>query len=256
MLRYEYKYILPIERLEDVRRLLAPYMVHDSFAAKNGGDYTVRSIYFDTPDFECYTTKLAGIKHRKKLRIRGYNEEAPDNEIFLEIKKKYEDPILKYRTSLSFDRLEAVFNGDALEALEPDQREGRSGESMKRFLYHIYSGQMRPVVTVVYEREAYESRFPNPQNNLRITLDKNLRSLAFPSLEGLYKELEPVPVLTGHFIMEIKFNQEMPAWAAQMTGKLGVKRRAASKYCLCIEAHPDITPQNRFDLIKQAKPFR
>lgn len=256
MLRYEYKYIISIEHLDEVRRQLAPYMVPDAHAGRNGGDYTVRSIYFDTPDFECYTSKLAGIKHRKKLRVRGYNLEAPANTVFLEIKKKYEDPILKYRTPLPFNRLEDVFEDQALDILDPKARVGKPGESMKRFLYHIYAGQMHPVVTVIYEREAFESRFPNPQNNLRITLDKNLRSVAYPGLENLYSEAGALPVMEDRFIMEIKFNQEMPQWAAKMTGYLGVKRRAASKYCMCIDAHPRIVPQNRFDSVKQSKPFR
>ncbi|MEM8909775.1 MAG: VTC domain-containing protein, partial [Bacteroidota bacterium] len=73
MLRYEYKYYVPNEQLDVLRNMIHPFVQLDQFAAsRKRKEYTVRSIYFETPDFECYRTKVAGLKHRNKVRLRGY----------------------------------------------------------------------------------------------------------------------------------------------------------------------------------------
>jgi SPX domain protein involved in polyphosphate accumulation len=82
---------------------MTPFLRRDSFAARQDkGMYTVRSIYFDTPGFEMYHTKIEGIAHRMKVRLRGYNVGDDQSTVFMEIKRKYEGPILKNRASTTF----------------------------------------------------------------------------------------------------------------------------------------------------------
>ncbi|MCB0705215.1 MAG: polyphosphate polymerase domain-containing protein [Saprospiraceae bacterium] len=238
MLRYELKYIIPVSRLDEVRSILLPFIKYDSFAKRNGGEYTVRSIYFDTPRFECYTTKIAGVKNRNKVRIRGYNLESPDSDIFFEIKKKFEHPIYKHRTMIAFKEMDSVF--------ENGQLAGKS-DDLNRFLYHVYGRQMKPVVTVIYEREAFEAPSADMKNKLRITFDKNLRALPYPSLDELYREEGAVTALHGHFILEIKFNHYMPGWLAELVHSMNIKRTSASKYCMSIDALEEVKPYSRFD---------
>ena len=244
MLRYEFKYIIPVERLEEVRSALNPFLEYDSYAAMNGGEYTVRSIYFDTPDFECYTTKLAGIKHRNKIRIRGYNEEEKNSGVFFEIKKKYEHPILKHRRLMPFHEMQDVFEHGSVNGRDVD---------LKRFLYHVYSRRMHPVVTVIYEREAYEAPTSDIQNRLRVTFDKNLRAVGYPALADLYKEDGAVDALPGSFILEVKFNKFQPAWLSECIHSLNLKRVSASKYCMAIDALEDVNPNSRFDTFIRGK---
>ena len=72
--RYEIKYAVPESSIPEISRMLRLYAVHDPFTPPSKSmEYTVRSVYYDTPGLEFYYQKLDGIKIRKKLRIRTYN---------------------------------------------------------------------------------------------------------------------------------------------------------------------------------------
>jgi SPX domain protein involved in polyphosphate accumulation len=86
--RYEFKYLIRPDLAEAVARFLTPYVEMDEHC--RGSDtnaYTVKSIYFDSPDFECFHEKLGGQKFREKFRLRTYDHRgsAP---LFLENKIK------------------------------------------------------------------------------------------------------------------------------------------------------------------------
>ena len=245
MLRYEYKYYVPYTNIDRLRDMIAPHMELDPFAAKQPGRaYTVRSIYFDTPSFECYHTKVAGTKHRYKLRIRGYNEGGADDWVFLEIKRKYEAPIMKHRAPFAFKRIPDILSGGDIPAhiLRPNRV-----DDARRFMYRMLARRMRPVVTVIYEREPFLGRFDDPDNNLRITFDKHLRSVAYPAVEELYEERDVRVIMGDYLILEVKFNKYMPAWVRPVIQTLALRKEPASKYVLCIDGHPNIRPDARHD---------
>lgn len=247
MLRYEYKYLVPYARLERLRMLLAPFTRLDSYASETGGEYTVRSIYFDTPDLECYFQKVSGIKRRNKVRLRGYNGGGAQSRVFFEIKKKVDDPLFKHRAALTYEAAQQVINGRSLDELPLSTDEAAEAlQEARRFLYHLHARRMRPVITVIYEREPYEPLFPDEENDLRITLDKNLRTISRPALDALFVEAHARSVDPAHFILEVKFNRYMPGWVKTVISSLGLTRGSASKYALCLEAHPDILAGGRF----------
>ena len=234
-MRYEYKYIVPESKLDLLRQMIMPFMDVDKFADAGGtNQYTVRSIYFDTPRYDYYFEKIEGIKNRKKLRIRGYNEEDKDKIIFLEIKRKYDIPILKFRAPVIYkDALEifeeAKLNGHIIN----DERFPKGSESSKRFFFQMYANNLRPVVTVIYEREAYLCKF---DDTIRITFDKNLRSVAYPAINELYSEKNARRSLLNSFILEVKFNNHFPGWLNPTISQLGLMKQSASKYCISLDA--------------------
>ena len=106
--RVEFKYLVSNDLIDVIRRDLLPYMVADALGGRErDGEYTVRSIYYDTPQLECYETKLDGLKVRNKFRIRGYDQPGPDSLVFLEIKRKFANFIGKHRAPLWSRDLEA-----------------------------------------------------------------------------------------------------------------------------------------------------
>ena len=258
MLRYEYKYFVPNEHLNTLRSLIAPYVKLDEFAAScKQKRYTVRSIYFETPDFECYHTKLAGIKNRNKVRLRGYNEVDKSSVVFFEVKNKLEDPILKNRAPLAFQDVQQILQGanpdDYVIEMPPFED---AKISARKFLYHLYSRRMFPVVKVIYEREPWLDVEPENGNNLRVTLDFNLRAGAYPSLNKLADETDVRYALEGYFILEIKFNHTFPVWMSPIIAMLNLTRQSASKYCICIDRlHPEIDVRNIFDTIANGQFF-
>ena len=103
-MRREYKYLISYNDIDRLRKRIIPYVDVDNFAAE-GNQYTVRSIYFDTSSLKYYNEKIEGIKIRKKIRVRGYNQKADESVVFLEIKRKNENIVNKNRSALKYYNL-------------------------------------------------------------------------------------------------------------------------------------------------------
>ncbi|MEM1271034.1 MAG: polyphosphate polymerase domain-containing protein [Bacteroidota bacterium] len=236
MNRTECKFLVPNRYLDEIRRMVQPFVEQDPYAARTGGTYTVRSIYYDTPHLSYYREKLEGLKMRKKLRIRGYNESKPDDLIFLEIKRRFNTPISKNRSPVRFSDLpQLLATGDTERYVQklPSFKEAEA--DAQRFLYNLGRHQLVPVVTTVYDREAFVGKF---DKSLRVTFDKNLRSEARPTLDALTREGRQKYVFKGHFVLEIKYyGPIMPVWGRTLTGRFGLRQEAVSKYAYAVDTH-------------------
>ncbi len=223
--------------MDTLRSMIAPFVRYDKYSdMMPEKQYTVRSIYFDTPEYTSYFEKIEGIKHRKKFRLRGYNQlNNMDDVVFFEIKRKYEDPIFKNRAMSNFGNALEMFTGGDFNTLLPDKTiQPKAEENLRRFFYHYYCDRLRPVVLIIYEREAFLGLH---DDGIRVTFDKNLRSMAFPSVDELYSDKHIRRSLKDSFILEVKFNDHYPSWMKQVVGILGLQRQSASKYCISIDTH-------------------
>lgn len=253
-MRYEYKYIVHESKIESLRQMVLPFVNVDKFAeSSDSNHYTVRSIYFDTPRYDYYFEKIEGIKNRKKVRLRGYNKEDINSIVFLEIKRKYDTPIIKYRAPVKF--------ADAIDIFEQSRINGhiilrdrfpKGYENSKRFFYQVYSKNLRPVVLVIYEREAYLSKF---DKTVRITFDKNLRGIAYPSLPDLYSEENTKRSIQDHFILEVKFNKHFPGWLNPVVSRLELKKQSASKYVITMDTNKIVGRLSKSTIFTRSKWF-
>lgn len=248
-LRYEYKYAVRIDKEQELRRMLSPFVAIDRHAiGRENNEYTVRSIYFDTPDFKFYHDKVDGLSYRKKVRLRGYNQLNGANPVFLETKNKFLSPLHKTRAKMSFE--------NALESFEEDNYplilEGMSKNysQANSFIYQLLSKNLRPVILIIYDRIPFTEIIDTP-NRLRITFDKKLRSSSFPKINELYEENETVDSLKGYFILEVKFNLHYPVWMNSIITKLQLKRQSLSKYVISIDEHQMIQKFNRFQVLEK-----
>ncbi|HNV50038.1 MAG: polyphosphate polymerase domain-containing protein [Bacteroidales bacterium] len=255
-LRYEYKYFVPNRQMDLLRNMVFPFVKYDKFSAQmENNHYTVRSIYFDTPEFSSYFEKVEGVKHRKKYRLRGYNQpKGKDEKVFFEIKRKYENPIFKNRAPSEYSKALEMFNGGQFTYYPPDKTKYPLAEdNLKRFFYHYHCDRLRPVVLVIYEREAFLGRH---DETIRVTFDKNLRSIAFPSVDDLYSDDRARRALKDSFILEVKFNDHYPEWMKKVIGTLGLKRQSASKYVISIDTHNYIRPQKLPSIYSRTRIFK
>ncbi len=222
--------------MEKLREMILPFVDIDKFAkGRPGNHYTVKSIYFDSPYFQFYTEKVHHEKHRKKVRLRGYNSENASNTVFLEIKRKYEAPIFKNRCPLKYEDSKQIFKGKSIESfVENNLKFPNAVDDAKRFFYQIYSRKLLPVVNVIYEREPFLGKL---DRNIRITFDKNLRSSPYPTIDDLYNEKRIRYALKDYFILEVKFNDYYPSWMKPIVGVLHLSKVPASKYTICIDSH-------------------
>jgi hypothetical protein len=251
-MKYEFKYIVPVSQLDQLREAISPYVALDPYAAAmDAHEYTVRSVYFDTSNFNYYFEKIDGYKIRKKIRIRGYNQKQDGDTVFMEIKRKMKEPIEKDREKLTFEVMKRLMAGEGSQAYG-DQSNDHGVNGAGKFLFHVYRNNLKPVVLVIYDREAYFGRFRNEMfsNDVRLTFDKNLRSIAFPGIGDLYSEEKVVPALKGYFIFEVKFKDHFPGWLRPITGRLGLIKRSASKYVMCIDSHHLTEPTRKAEMFR------
>ena len=233
MLKREYKYLVPNGMIDHLRNEMKDFLEPDKYASiRPQKEYTVRSIYYDTKNLDAYYEKLDGIKNRKKLRIRGYNELEVKSIIFLEIKCKLESFTYKYRSMLNYDNLsDLLFTGDLQSYIL--KKGDNLIENAGRFLFHLHKKRLKPVSLVTYDREAFFSKF---DSNLRITFDKNLRYSSFPSIDELYREDILKKAMKKHFILEIKFYRGYSGHLLKIIQQFNLARLSVSKYQICFDA--------------------
>lgn len=250
-MRFEFKYLVPTEQYAALRAAVLPFLRRDAFAARQAnGLYTVRSIYFDTAGFEMYHTKVDGIAHRMKVRLRGYNLGGDSSPVFLEIKRKYEGPILKNRAQAPYGVVRGMFHGDAL---DDSLEQIRNPDNARRFFYQIHSRNLRPTINIVYEREPYLGRNLDLDNDFRLTFDLHLRSIAYPSVDDLFDDRDLQFAFPGFFILEVKFNRYCPAWMKPVFEAFQLRKEPASKYVGCINSNPFVRPERWSDLWAKSK---
>ena len=227
--RLEYKYLVPLNSMDRLRNDLLKYLDYDDYASvRSNKEYTVRSIYLDTHDYKCYYEKMDGVHTRKKFRIRGYNTQAENNQIFFEIKRKYDNFISKNRAGMYFHDLHEVLRNtwNVPNLLDKEEND------FEYFYYYYQLKQLEPKVLVVYDREPFECKFGS---KLRITFDKNLRSKTVDNFVHLYDEDRLKDIYQTKFIFEVKFFQVLPQWINRVLGKYDMTRLAVSKYTTSLE---------------------
>lgn len=220
--RHELKYIISTGEHAIMSRRLRMTMAQDAYAAKNGGEYHIRSLYFDDPFDSAIRDKLNGEGTRDKFRIRIYN--YSDKAIKLERKHKNGQYIQKSSLNLSRPECDALLKGDCRFLLKrPEPFAGQ--------MYGILTlNQLKPKVLVDYDREPYVF----PAEDVRITFDKNIHTgLRSIDLFNPNVPMLPVSDLRNCMILEVKFNESLPAYI-QMLIQLGAAQHtAASKYLFC-----------------------
>lgn len=241
MLRVELKYLVSVELRDELKKAIKPFLVHDYFSRKMiNNTYTVRSVYLDTIELNSYHEKLAGLKIRNKFRIRGYNDLTDNTAVFVEIKRKDGIYIWKDRIPVMFDQLNSFLNDcDITKIINHSIDYNKKLEAANNFFYYYSKNKLKPVVNVVYEREAFECKFGS---GLRVTFDENLRSFLTQTYFNLFDNPEMQFILPEYFILEIKYYNALPPWVFQIINKYNLRKEAVSKYTLSIDKHL----QNKF----------
>ncbi len=228
--------MVPNYLLNELRSRVRSFVREDLFATCNGNglpQYTVRSIYFDSPDLMCYHEKHEGLMQRRKLRVRGYNQRERDERVVLEVKRKIGNRIKKHRGLVAHEHLENLLaTGDLEKYLEVGHSQTRQQaiDDAGRFFFHYKSRPFLPTTLVTYEREAYHGKL---NQGIRITFDKNIRSRNFPRLDELYSEYDLRHLFKSHFILEVKYYEErMPDWIKNIVHDFKLRNEALSKYVI------------------------
>lgn len=223
MYRVENKYgcsEMELQLLESKLRVVLPMDSYD----KNKKGYKVTSVYFDDRFDSFLQDTIDGDRLREKYRIRIYN--GIFDVIKLEVKYKRDSRILKKSQNISVEDMEDLLQGKHIADEKPS-----FGNAVTLFNLAISQWGITPRVIVEYDRKAYVY----PQGNVRITIDRNIRASGEVLDFGQGKKLHWEGARGQDRILEVKYDQFLPSFLADILEIGNMNQMAYSKYRICRE---------------------
>ena len=220
--RYEIKFIVTKDQYEAILPELLVHMNPDAYC-KNGCDYSIFNIYYDTDDNSVIRSSLAKPYYKEKLRLRSYCCPIPsDGEVFLEIKKKTGGIVHKRRAVMSLR--------DASNFIEKGERPAAAtyinAQVINEIDYFLHQNKVHPAAYIGYSRKAF---FGKEDKNFRITFDNNIKTrrdnICFREVsrgENLLDE--------DQYLMEVKIPGAVPLWLADLLSEQQIYTTSFSKY--------------------------
>lgn len=214
--RFELKFYIPSSKIDILVPELLNYLEYDEYSQHDY--YPIYNVYFDTYDWQAFDAKMAGTAHRRKFRIRTYDKEVQHNEhLFLEIKEKHVDTVLKRRSPIQYGEVADLVQGGRL---------SEAGFIPEEWRYNILKNQLKPRVLNTYLRRAFVSpMYPG----LRITLDRDV-SYAIVNEVTFNANVRPTSWARSISVVEVKFEGYVPLFIVDLLRKYDLSREAISKY--------------------------
>lgn len=211
--RTEKKYVITLSQQKALLNKIGGKLGTDKYSVS-----TIRSLYFDTPDYRLVRNSIEKPVYKEKLRLRSYVQPNDESEVFLELKKKYKGIVYKRREKLKYS--------EALNYIQTGIKP-KDTQIMREIDYvmHFY-GELKPRMFIAYDRLAC---FGLEDKKLRITFDTNLRCRDYDL--DLAKGDYGYPIAEKEVcIMEIKALESMSQWLAKALGELHIYPGSFSKY--------------------------
>lgn len=193
---------------------MLPYMELDKY-----GKSLIQNIYFDTEDYRLIRHSIEKPVYKEKLRLRSYQPADNEDDIYVELKKKYEDIVYKRRIKLP--------KGIAMDCLCNGKKIPYQSQISKEIDYVCqYYGGLVPKVYLSYEREAF---YCTDGSDFRVTFDENI---LFREEEFSFKEhiKETLILDKGMTLMEIKTSGGIPLWLTKCMTQQHIYKESFSKY--------------------------
>ena len=243
--RYELKYILDSAQYAAIKAEIEKRLSPDEF-----GRNTVQSLYYDTPDNRLIRASIEKPAFKEKLRVRCYNLNDDDKNVYVEMKRKYDGVVYKRRIACKEGEVAALLNREAqpdggrqtngekqtdgnaeiasgTQADKPQAGDGTQTSQIGKELDYFtrFYGNLTPKILILCEREA----FCDKESDLRVTFDENIRYRAddlnfYSSLDG--ENLLPDDCV----LMELKSGSAFPLWLCRILGEQNIRKQSFSKY--------------------------
>lgn len=221
MYRVEDKYICAERDMLLLQSRVKIVMNPDSYSS--GPSYRVTSLYFDDYDDGHFSDSEEGVSHRNKYRIRMYNGVA--DVIKLEVKYKAYNRVYKKSRTINREDAKKLIAGECI-----DDDEVSVENPVTLFNLAIKQDFLKPKIIVEYDRSAY-TFFPG---NVRITFDRNIR--ASKEIHEFLDNQCSYTMLQGlNRVLEIKYDEFLPGFIAQLLENGNMNQTSYSKYRLCRE---------------------
>lgn len=211
--RYELKYLINIEKYKIISTVLRDYMRIDKF-----GKSLICNIYYDTDTFLLIRRSLDKPIYKEKIRLRSYGVPKENDNVFIELKKKFEGVVYKRRINMKFIEAQAFLK------YHKTKNETQISKEIN-YCFELYKN-LKPKVYLSYERIAY---YGIENTRFRVTFDNQIiwRDYDLELSKGVYGE-EILP--TNMYLMEIKTDEAIPIWLANCLSKNKIYKQSFSKY--------------------------
>lgn len=219
--RVERKFRLSSAQRTALIAALEGHMVPDKYA-----QYTICSIYYDSPDYLMLRRSLEKPVYKEKLRLRFYGVPEPHEmsnaPVFIELKKKFQGVVYKRRIKLTLAQAVRFLSSGMLEVVP---REDCSAQVVEELRWVLRQYKPVPAALIAYDRTAWVG-VDDP--SLRLTIDLNIRARD----TGLHMEAGDGGTLLlpeGDGIMEIKTQGGLPMWLTEILSREKIYSSSFSK---------------------------
>ena len=179
---------------------------------------TICNIYFDTSNYDLIINSIEKPLYKEKVRLRSYNVPTLDDDVFLEIKKKYKGVVGKRRIKLKLK--------DFYKYIDKNVKPKCNEQIISEIDYCFKKNNLKPVMFLAYDRCSY---YDKQDKNFRITIDENIRSRE----DNLCLEDGDAGKLyfkDKMYIMEAKALDAYPLWFIKVLSELKIYSTSFSKY--------------------------
>lgn len=219
--RHEKKYLIDQDTYEILLERLDGIITEDSHN-KEEEFYSICNVYYDTLTDELIRNSIEKPVYKEKFRLRSYGTPGLEDDVFLEIKKKYKGMVYKRRTVLPLSQAYMFIDYRKV----PDKSFAFNKQIINEISFFIKNYSLYPKLYICYDRKAY---YGAADESLRITFDTNIRTrrddLKLES--GSYGELL---LEKGLWLMEIKVGHAMPVWLSNILSECKLYPTSFSKY--------------------------
>lgn len=232
--RYEAKYIIPRRLIPEIREFIRPFCQPDPHCKGDPPEYSITTLQLDSPSLALHRAKYDEALYRFKLRIRTYGEpgSAP---VFLEVKKKFRQTIIKARCVLPYHLYSAdIFTKPVIDLPFKGRKDELGFLEFRRLVHEIGA---KPVLLIRYIREAY---FGVMDHYARVSFDRNLQYQPTDLWTGFGKDrrwlcmdASSTQQKNNEFsgvVMELKTLSDAPQWMLDLVTEFDLVRTGNCKY--------------------------
>ena len=209
--RIEKKYLLNHCQYLRLLETMEQYMTLDQY-----GKHTICNIYYDTWEDQLVRNNFQKPIYKEKLRLRSYGIPDQNTPVFLEIKKKYQGIVYKRRICFPLKELDVVLQNKKIAQTQIE----------KEIAYFIDFYKPLPRMYLAYDRRAF---YGNQDQNLRITIDENIRSRT-NQLDLTLGDQGELLFKEPTYLVEIKTVHAYPFWLVNVLNQAEIYPASFSKY--------------------------
>ncbi len=216
--RNEWKHEISYVDMLPLRSRLSAVMRQDSHAVN--GRYKIRSLYFDNFRDKVLLEKINGVNTREKFRVRYYNDDL--SFILLEKKSKVNGLCSKEQAVITLKEARFIADRDSERLSKCDK------PLVKELCYKMRTRGLEPKTIVDYTREP----FVYAPGNVRVTIDYDIRT-GLTGTDFLNPGCVMIPAGNAPVILEVKWDEFLPAVIRDVVQVPGTHTSAFSKYAAC-----------------------